>query len=317
MGGHTQYGLAVGCSAQEYADGIIKRHEFTRRDKEDDRARHMEVLGVNAGPVLFTHRPDETVRGIVGRIVEAGPPAVEFTADDGIGHAVWVVENAGDIAALRVAFANMDALYVADGHHRTASALRVRDLRLAADPGLADDDPCRHFLAVVFQADELKLMGYYRVVRDLNGLTPEAFLEAVGEKFIVTSTDAPEPAGHRAWGMFLDGRWYRLTARPGTFPADDPVRGLDAAILQDNLLGPVLGIGDPRTDKRIDFVGGSRGTAELERRCATDMKVAFAFAPAGVDQIMAVADAGEVMPPKSTWFEPKLRSGLIVRSLTD
>jgi len=317
MGDHVQFGLAVGCSVDEYVDGSIKKHEFTRRDKEDDRARHMEVLGINAGPVLFTHRPNEAVRAIVNGIVDAGGPDVEFTADDGIGHAVWVVDDAEDIAAIQEAFADIDALYVADGHHRTASAHRVRDIMRDKNPAHTGDEAYNHFLAVVFQEDELQLMGYHRVVADLNGLSSEDFLAKTAEVFEMKPTDRPEPAGHKQWGMFLDGQWYRITAREGSFPADDPVQGLDAAILQDLLLAPVLGIGDPRKDPRIDFVGGSRGSVELERRCALDMKVAFAFAPASVNQIMAVADADAVMPPKSTWFEPKLRSGLLVRSLDD
>ena len=317
MGAHVQYGLAVGCSVDEYVEGTIKKHEFTRRDKEDDRARHMEVLGINAGPVLFTHRTNEAVRAIVNGIVETGEPDVEFTADDGIGHAVWVVDGEEDIAAIQEAFADIDAIYVADGHHRTASAHRVRDIMRERNPDHTGDEAYNHFLAVVFQEDELKLMGYHRVVADLNGLSSEDYLAKVRDIFEVEETDTPEPAGHRQWGMYLDGQWYRITAREGSFPAGDPVKGLDAAILQDLLLEPVLGIGDPRKDPRIDFVGGSRGTGELERRCGLDMKVAFAFAPASVGQIMAVADAGAVMPPKSTWFEPKLRSGLLVRSLTD
>jgi uncharacterized protein (DUF1015 family) len=317
MGDHQQFGLAVGCSVDEYVEGSIKKHEFTRRDKEDDRARHMEVLGINAGPVLFTHRTNEAVRAIVNGISGSREPDVEFTADDGIGHAVWVVADDEDIAAIQGAFADIDAIYVADGHHRTASAHRVRDIMRDRNPDHTGDEAYNHFLAVVFQEDELKLMGYHRVVADLNGLSSEEFLAKAGEIFDIAPTDRPEPDGHRRWGMFLDGRWYRLTAREGSFPADDPVKGLDAAILQDLLLAPVLGIGDPRQDPRIDFVGGSRGAAELERRCGLDMKVAFAFAPASVEQIMAVADAGAVMPPKSTWFEPKLRSGLLVRSLID
>jgi uncharacterized protein (DUF1015 family) len=317
MGDHRQFGLAVGCSVDEYVEGTIKKHEFTRRDKEDDRARHMEVLGINAGPVLFTHRTNEAVRAIVNGIVEAGGPDVEFTADDGIGHAVWIVDGDEDIAAIQEAFADIDAIYVADGHHRTASAHRVRDIMQGRNPNHTGDEAYNHFLAVVFQEDELKLMGYHRVVADLNGLSSDEYLTKVREIFDVEETDTPEPAGHRQWGMYLDGKWYNIAAREGSFPADDPVKGLDAAILQDLLLGPVLGIGDPRQDPRIDFVGGSRGSGELERRCGLDMKVAFAFAPASVGQIMAVADAGAVMPPKSTWFEPKLRSGLLVRSLTD
>jgi len=317
MGDHRQFGLAVGCSVDEYVEGTIKKHEFTRRDKEDDRARHMEVLGINAGPVLFTHRTNEAVRTLVGGLTDAREPDVDFTADDGIGHAVWVIADEEDIAAIQGAFADIEAIYVADGHHRTASAQRVRDIMRDRNPNHTGDEAYNHFLAVVFQEDELKLMGYHRVVTDLNGLSSADFLKKVEEIFDTAPTDQPEPDGHRQWGMFLDGQWYQLKARAGSFPADDPVKGLDAAILQDLLLAPVLGIGDPRKDPRIDFIGGSRGSAELERRCGLDMKVAFAFAPASVDQIMAVADADAVMPPKSTWFEPKLRSGLLVRSLED
>ena len=313
MGNHTQYGLAVGCAVQEYVDGKIKRHEFTRRDKEDDRARHMEIVGVNVGPVLFTYRAHAGVRAWIERFIQ-GAPNTEFTADDGIGHAVWVVDGEKDIAELQELFADIDALYVADGHHRTASAHRVRDILRAKNPNHTGNEAYNHFLAVCFSDDELKLMGYHRVVADLNGMKPNEFLDKVRGIFDVEETDTAEPEDHRQWGMYLDGRWYRISARPGSFPADDPVKSLDAAILQDLLLAPVLGIGDPRQDPRIDFVGGSRGAKELERRCARDMAVAFAFAPASVDQIMKVADAGEVMPPKSTWFEPKLRSGLLVRS---
>lgn len=317
LGEHQQFGLAVGCSVDEYVAGTIKKHEFTRRDKEDDRARHMEILGVNAGPVLFAHRINEPLRLLVSGFVATHEPDVDFTADDGIGHTIWVVSEFADIDAIQGAFADIDALYVADGHHRTASAHRVRDILRKQNPHHTGDEAYNHFLAVVFQADELKLMGYHRVVADLNGLSSVDFLSRVGNIFDLTPTDKPEPADHRQWGMFLDGKWYRLSARAGSFPANDPVKGLDAAILQDLLLAPVLGIGDPRQDPRIDFIGGSRGSRELERRCGLDMKVAFAFAPASVAQIMAVADAGAVMPPKSTWFEPKLRSGLLVRSLID
>jgi uncharacterized protein (DUF1015 family) len=316
MGGHTQFGLAVGCSVDEYVTGAIKKHEFTRRDKEDDRARHMELLGVNAGPVLFTYRPVASIREMIERMT-SGAPAVDFTADDGIGHAIWVVDGSEDIAALQKAFAGIDSLYVADGHHRTASAHRVRDIYRDRNENHTGNEAYNHFLAVMFSEDELQLMGYHRVVQDLNGLSTEEFLAEVRNLFDVTETTDPNPAGHRQWGMFLDGQWYNLKARRGTFPADDPVRGLDAAILQEILLEPVLGIGDPRKDSRIDFIGGSRGFQELERRCNEDMAVAFAFAPASVSQIMAVADADAVMPPKSTWFEPKLRSGLLVRSLND
>ena len=316
MNGHQQFGLAAGCSVQEYVDGDIKKHEFTRRDKEDDRARHMEVLGVNAGPVLFTYRTDAKVKEIIARL-SAGAPDVDFVADDGIGHTIWVVSDEAAIADLQNAFKDIDALYVADGHHRSASAHRVRDIFQKRNPDHTGDEAYNHFLAVMFPEDELKLMGYHRVVADLNGLSSAEFLEKVRDIFDVSPAEKPEPDEHGQWGMFLDGQWYRIAARPGSFPADDPVNSLDAAILQSLLLDPVLGIGDPRKDPRIDFVGGSRGSKELERRCNNDMKVAFAFAPASVSQIMDVADADAVMPPKSTWFEPKLRSGLLVRSLSD
>jgi len=316
-GDHRQFGLAVGCSVDEYVAGTIKKHEFTRRDKEDDRARHMEILGVNAGPVLFTHRTSTAVSDLVTGFVAAHDPEVDFVADDGVGHTIWAVTSAAAISTFQAAFADIEAIYVADGHHRTASAQRVRDILQKQNPHHTGDEPYNFFLAVVFPEDELALMGYHRVITDLNGLTPDEFLRQVSEIFAVSATDVPEPPSHRQWGMHLEGKWYRLVAQPGTFPADDPVKGLDAAILQDLLLAPVLGIGDPRQDPRIDFVGGSRGTDELARRCTADMKVAFAFAPASVAQIMAVADAGAVMPPKSTWFEPKLRSGLLVRSLLD
>jgi uncharacterized protein (DUF1015 family) len=316
MNGHEQFGLAAGCSVQEYVDGDIKKHEFTRRDKEDDRARHMEILGVNAGPVLFTYRTDAKVKEIVARLTAAAPD-VDFVADDGIGHTIWVVNDEAAIAEIQEAFKAIDAIYVADGHHRSASAHRVRDIFQKRNPNHTGDEAYNHFLAVMFPEDELQLMGYHRVVADLNGLSSEEYLARVKDIFDVTETDNPAPEGHGQWGMFLDGQWYRITARPGSYPADDPVNSLDAAILQSLLLDPVLGIGDPRKDPRIDFVGGSRGFGELERRCNLDMKVAFAFAPASVSQIMSVADAGAVMPPKSTWFEPKLRSGLLVRSLSD
>lgn len=316
MGDHQQYGLAAGCSVQEYVDGAIKKHEFTRRDKEDDRARHMEIIGVNAGPVLFTYRPVPALKEIIERL-SAGAPNTDFVADDGIGHTVWVVDGEEDIKAIQNVFAGINAIYVADGHHRTASAHRVRDIYRDRNAGHTGNEAYNHFLAVMFSEDDLKLMGYHRVLKDLNGLSEAEFLAKVQDIFDVTETSDPAPAGHTEWGLFLDGQWYNVKARPGTFPADDPVKGLDAAILQDLLMEPVLGIGDPRKDPRIDFVGGSRGFGELERRCGEDCKAAFAFAPASVSQIMAVADADAVMPPKSTWFEPKLRSGLIVRSLTD
>jgi uncharacterized protein (DUF1015 family) len=316
MGDHVQRGLVCGTSVQEYEDGLIKKHEFTRREKEDDRARHVETLMANAGPVLLTYRANADVDALVEGIC-AGAPTYDFIADDGIGHAIWVVTRGDLVARLRSAFEGVDALYVADGHHRSASAFRVRNNLRARNPGHTGNELYNHFLAVVFPDTQLRIMAYNRVVKDLNGLDKAGLLAAIGEHFEVRPADIADPPESKQFGMFLDGSWYRLTAKAGTYPAGDPVKSLDVAILQDNLLAPILGVEDPRTDARIDFVGGIRGTKELESRCAEDMAIAFALYPTGVDQLMAIADAGEVMPPKSTWFEPKLRSGVVVRSLTD
>ncbi len=313
MGDHVQAGVVCAASCAEYAGGVIKRHEFTRPDKEDDRTRHTHELNANAGPVFLTYRQHDAVDAIVDE-VRAGAPVYDFVAEDGIAHTVWIVP-AGLTAGLRDAFGGVPALYVADGHHRAASAARVGLERGAADPRHTGDEPYDFFLAVLFPHDQLRILDYNRLVRDLQGLSEEAFLAAVAERFTVEPTGEPRPRAPREFGMYLSGRWYRLVARPGTFPADDPIRSLDAAILQENLLAAVLGIRDVRTDRRIDFVGGIRGLDELERRVGEGWAVAFALYPTSLDQLMAVADAGQVMPPKSTWFEPKLRSGLLVRTL--
>ncbi len=302
--------------SQEYEDGLIKKHELTRREKEDDRARHVERLMANAGPVLLTHRNTPVLQDITAGVTQAEPD-VDFTADDGIGHTIWVVNDPVQVEAIQDAFAAIPATYVADGHHRSASAFRVRNNLRHRNPEHTGREPYNHFLAVSFPDDELLIMGYHRAVKSLNGLGEEEFLARVAETFDLEETDDPEPRAARTFTMFLDGQWYRLVAKEGSFPADHPVGSLDCAILQDNLLAPVLGIDDPRTSDDIDFVGGIRGTGELERRCRTDMKVAFALYPVSCEQLMAIADAGEIMPPKSTWFEPKLRSGVIVRTLED
>jgi uncharacterized protein (DUF1015 family) len=313
MGDHVQAGIVGAASCQEYADGLIKRHEFTRKDKEDDRTRHTHELNANAGPVFLTYRKRAEIDAIVDGI-RTGQPLYDIVTDDGIGHTVWVV-SPGETAALRQAIRAVPALYVADGHHRAASAARVGLERKAGNPRHRGDEPYNYFLAVLFPHDQLRIMDYNRVVKDLAGLSADAFLARIGETFAVGDADDPRPDAPHRFGMYLDGRWRRIEAKPGTFPADDPVRSLDAAILQENLLAPVLGIADPRTDKRIDFVGGIRGLGELEKRVAQGWAVAFALFPASLEQLMAVADAGLVMPPKSTWFEPKLRSGLLVRTL--
>ncbi len=317
MGDHVQTGVVAGASVDEYEAGLIKKHEHTRRAKEDDRTRHVEALGANTGPVFLAYRARPEIDALVERLAAASP-VYDFTAEDGIRHTVWVVDDPGDREALQAAFREVPELYVADGHHRSAAAVRVRAARRAANPNHTGDEPYNFFLSVIFPHDQLRILDYNRVVRDLAGMDPATFLRRVGERFEVEPTDAPRPTRPRTFGMYLDGRWYRLRARPGTFPEDDPVRGLDVAILQENLLAPVLGIGDPRSDERIDFVGGIRGLEELERRVGSgDWAVAFAMYPTSIEQLFSVADAGLVMPPKSTWFEPKLRSGLIVRPLEE
>jgi uncharacterized protein (DUF1015 family) len=315
MGGHTQRGRMVGTSAQEYEDGVIKKHEFTRRDKEDDRAHHVDVLNANTGPVMMAYKARPAIDSLIDRIAAAAPADYSFTAEDGVKHVLWVVSKPEDVAALIAEFARVEALYIADGHHRSAAGYRVRNLRRDRNPGHTGEEEYNYYLAVVFPDNQLQILSYNRAVKDLNGLSPEEFLTRVREKFEVAEADNPQPQSPRTFTMYLEKRWYHLTAKEGSFPADDPVLSLDVSILQNNLLDPVLGIDDPRTNARIDFIGGIRGTGELEKRCARDMAVAFAFYPTRVDQLMSVADQGQVMPPKSTWFEPKLRSGMVTHGL--
>ena len=318
MGEHVQRGLMTGVSAEEYEQDLIKKHEFTRPDKEDDRARHVDVLNANTGPVMLTYRASAEIDAFVEDICANSTPVYDFVADDGIGHRMWVVSAEKRVLRLQELFGAVDALYVADGHHRSAAGYRVRNLRRDRNAAHRGDEPYNFYLAVLFPDDQLAIQGYYRAVKDLNGHTSEAFLEAVQESFdlrrLGEGEDALPSALHHVT-MRLDGQWYELVAKPEAFDASNPVGSLDVAILQEKLLAPVLGIGDPRTDTRVEFIGGIRGTVELERRCELDMAVAFALYPVQVAQLMAIADAGAVMPPKSTWFEPKLRSGMVTRSL--
>lgn len=317
MGSHSQTGLVAVLNAWEYESGTIRRHEFTREDKEQERTRHVDRLNAQTGPVFVAYRSREDIRRI---LQQAGSrtPAADFVADDGVGHTVWAVENPATVAAIREAFAGLDALYIADGHHRAAAAAAVARKRRDAAPGAwRGDEPWNFFLAVLFPHDAIRILDYNRAVKDLNGLEEKAFLEEVARFFRITP-GVPEKKPLRAgdFGMYLRGRWYRLTYLPGPDDGRDAVASLDVSILQDRLLGPVLGIGDPRTDRRIDFVGGIRGPEELERLVdANRFAVAFTLFPTSIDQMMSVADTGRVMPPKSTWFEPKLRSGLFVHSL--
>jgi uncharacterized protein (DUF1015 family) len=316
MGDHVQAGLVGLCSVKEYEEGAIKRHEYTRKDKEDDRTRHVTEQAANAEPVFLAYRAVPYIDSLVDKI-RATPPVYDVVTDDGIGHTVWIVSEETHIYTLNHLFDAVPALYIADGHHRTAAAIRYGQARRAATAEPTGEEPFESFMAVVFPHNQLKIMDYNRIVKDLNGLSSEAFLAAVGEKFTVAPSSQRSPSSPASFGMFLDGKWYSITAKPGSFPADDPVRSLDVSILQENLLAPILGIQDPRTDTRIDFIGGIRGMDELERRVKGGYKVAFSMFPTSLDQLMSVADAGQIMPPKSTWFEPKLRSGLLVRTYQD
>lgn len=314
MGGHTQVGLVAAASVDEYEKGIIKKHEYTRPDKEQDRVNHIAVTGAQTGPVFLIYRADPAIGAIIARGL-AKKPLYDFTSADGIGHALYLLSDPADIAAVEAAFSRIPALYIADGHHRSAAAARVRAACRQANPAHTGLEDYNRFLAVIFPDDQVRIMDYNRVVRDLAGLTPEAFLAAVGQKFIVAEAgpEAYKPAAPHAFGMYLGGRWYRLTAKPEICAAADPVARLDVSILQDNLLAPLLGIGDPRTDKRINFVGGIRGMQELSRLVDSGKyAVAFSLYPTSVDELMAIADAGAIMPPKSTWFEPKLRDAMVI-----
>jgi uncharacterized protein (DUF1015 family) len=313
MGGHVQAGFVVGASVDEYDAGLIKKHEHTKPDKVQDRADLIDVMDSQVGPVFLAFRAVDALDALMDD-VRRKDPVYDFTADDSVGHRVWILDDDEQGAAV-AGFASVPALYVADGHHRSQSASRVREMRRAANPAHSGEEPYNWFLAVVFPHDQLKILDYNRVVKDLGGLSEEELLARIDRSFSVSETTEARPPAPHSFGMHMGGRWYRLEAREEAFPAEDPVRSLDVAILQDNLLGPVLGIENPRTDPRIDFVGGIRGLGELERRCREGWAMAFALYPTTLEQLFAVADAGRVMPPKSTWFEPKLRSGLLVRMM--
>lgn len=315
MGEHVQTGLAAAASVEAYEAGRIKRHEFTRPDKEDDRVRQITALNAQTGPVLLAYRADQTVGSILDAQTEDAPDTDVVL--DGVGHQIWAIRDAGVIARLTQAFETMSALYVADGHHRSAAASRVAAARRDANPDHTGDEPYNDFLAVMFPHDQMQIIDYNRVIRDLNGMDEDAFLKRLSKAFEIEASDvAVKPGGAGEFGMYLPGRWFRLSINPDLIPADDPVARLDVSLLANNLIDPVLGIKDPRRDKRIDFVGGIRGLAELERRVDSgEMAVAFSLFPTTMDDLMAVADQGEVMPPKSTWFEPKLADGLVSQLL--
>ncbi|MBO5080689.1 MAG: DUF1015 domain-containing protein, partial [Bacteroidaceae bacterium] len=318
MNGKTQYGLVVGAYVPDYMNGVIKKHELTRRDKEEDRMKHVRVNNANIEPVFFAY-PDNTELDAIVAKYTAGTPEYDFIAPgDGFGHTVWVIDQQEDIDAITKAFAAMPALYIADGHHRSAAAALVGAEKAQQNPNHKGDEEYNYFMAVCFPANQLTIIDYNRVVKDLNGLTPEEFLAAVGKNFIVEEkgADIYKPNALHNFSLYLEGKWYSLTAKEGTYDDNDPIGVLDVTISSNLILDEILGIKDLRSDKRIDFVGGIRGLGELKKRVDSgEMKVALALYPVSMKQLMDIADTGNIMPPKTTWFEPKLRSGLIIHKL--
>lgn len=316
MGDRIQTGITACVSIAEYESGRIKRHEFTRPDKERERTLHIDTVGAQTGPILLAYRGEKAIDRLAAEIAER-PPEYAFTAENGVRHTVWPICDPAEVWSVTEGFAPVEALYIADGHHRAAAAAAVARLRNSRRSVDREEDPHDFMLAVLFPHEQLRIMDYNRAVRDLNGLAKEVFLKRVGESFII-SKDFKEKSPERRhdFGMYLDGGWCRLTARAEILREGDPISSLDVSILQQSLLDPILGIRDPRTDARVDFIGGIRGTEELERLVhQAGFAVAFSLYPPTVAQMMAVADAGMVMPPKSTWFEPKLLSGLFVHPL--
>jgi len=318
LGEHRQQGIVACFAVDDYDSNLIRKHEHTRADKELDRTRHTDVTSVNSGPVFLTYRADPALDALVEQARQGAELLYDFVAPDGVGHTVHRIVDEALAARLQERFAAIAPLYVADGHHRSASAARVGRERRAREGNLPGTREHDWFMAVVFPHDQLRIMPYNRVVQDLDGRTPGELLARIGERFLVEqlTVRAYTPPARHTIGMYLAGRWYGLTPRQGTFPEGHPIEGLDVAILQKNLLAPLLGIQDPRTDRRISFVGGIHGPGKLEELVDGGKgAVAFSLFPVSLDELMAIADAGEVMPPKSTWFEPKLRSGLLVHEL--
>ncbi len=317
MNGRSQTGL-VGCtSIDDYINNVIKKHELTRADKEADRINHVDYCDANTGPIFLTYREDDFINATVEKWKAEHEPVYDFISE-GVSNTVWVIDCPQTLSAITQKFASVDYLYIADGHHRAASAVKVGKMRREQNPEYTGEEEFNFFLAVLFPSDELEIMDYNRVMKDLNGYSSEEFIEKIKEIFDVepVGANAYKPEAKHNFGMLLDGMWYKLTAKAGTFNPNDPVDQLDVSILQKNVIAPIFGIEDPRTDKRIDFIGGIRGLAELERRVNTDMKIAFSMYPTTLDDLMDIADAGQIMPPKSTWFEPKLLSGLFIHKLS-
>ena len=321
MNGKTQYGLVVGAFVDDYLNGTIKKHELTRKDKEEDRMKHVRVNDANIEPVFFAYPDNKVLDELINKYVKNSAPEYDFIAPiDGFGHQFWVIADANDIDVITKEFAKMPALYIADGHHRSAAASLVGAEKAKNNPNHKGDEEYNYFMAVCFQASQLTILDYNRVVKDLNGLTSAQFLEKVAQNFDVQKMgkEMYHPTGLHNFSLYLDGEWYSLTAKKGTYNDADPIGVLDVDISSRLILDEVLGIKDLRTDKRIDFVGGIRGLNELKERVDSgEMKMALALYPVSMKQIMDIADSGKIMPPKATWFEPKLRSGLVIHKLSD
>lgn len=319
MNGKTQYGLVVGAYVDDYLNGVIKKHELTRRDKEEDRMKHVRATNANMEPVFFAYPDNEVLDKLINRYA-ATEPEYDFIAPiDGFRHQFWVISDPADMQAITAEFAKMPSLYIADGHHRSAAAALVGAEKARQNPNHRGDEEYNYFMAVCFQASQLTILDYNRVVKDLNGLTADEFLKALSVDFVVEDkgTDAYRPSRLHEFSLYLDGHWFSLVAKPGTFDDADPIGVLDVDISSRLILDKILGIKDLRSDKRIDFVGGLRGLDELKRRVDNgEMRIALALYPVSMKQIMDIADSGKIMPPKATWFEPKLRSGLVVHKLS-
>ncbi|MBS5886180.1 MAG: DUF1015 family protein [Clostridium sp.] len=312
MKGRSQVGL-VGCaSIDDYTNNIIKKHELTREDKEIDRINHVYKCEAHTGPIFLTYRANKNISNIINEWMKK-EPVYDFKSEDGVSHTIWIIDDEGTVNKISELFKSVEYLYIADGHHRSASAVKVGHIKRAENEDYTGEEEFNYFLSISYPDSELEVLDYNRTVKDLNGLSKDEFLNAVSEKFIITkSNEQVKPKEKHTFGMYLEKQWYLLEARNGIFNPDDPVDQLDVSILQNNLLKPILGIDDPRKSKRIKFVGGIRGLKELERRADTDMKVSFSMYATTTDDIMDIADSGRIMPPKSTWFEPKPRSGLFI-----
>lgn len=320
MEGRTQYGLVVCANTEDYMSGAIKKHELTRKEKEDDRMIHVRIQNANLEPVFFAYPDNSEINAIVEKVVKSKAPEYDFVAEDGFGHTMWIIDDDATIKRITEIFSTIPAFYVADGHHRTAAAARVGAEKKAQNPHHTGNEEYNYFMAVVFPESQLKIIDYNRVVKDLNGNTPEEFIAKLGEFFTVEKkgTEIYRPCGLHNFSMYIGGEWYSLTAKLGTYDDNDPIKVLDVSVFSDFIADKLLDIKDLRTSKRIDFVGGIRGLGELKKRVDSgEMAAAFALYPVSMRQLITIADTGNIMPPKTTWFEPKLRSGITIHSLAD